>query len=145
MAIIKKIYELSLHNLNDYINNSISNSEFIHLVYSINPEGNKRKVSLEEKLKTFNCSLMDYNNLDVKENNDLPSKLFIIGLFLGYGSIGFVFDSPPSRLPVFYIKIVFNFLAQSNSHYNVQLLRLIAKKMDLKPNIYIRKSGSIVL
>jgi hypothetical protein len=88
---------------------------------------------------------MDYNNLDVKENNDLPSKLFIIGLFLGDGSIGFVFDSPPSRLPVFYIKIVFNFLAQSNSHYNVQLLRLIAKKMDLKPNIYIRKSGSIVL
>jgi hypothetical protein len=102
MAIIKKkyIYILSLHNLNDSINNFIYINEFIHLVYSINPEGNKRKVSLAEKLKIFNCSL-NYNILYINENNDLPSNLFIIGLFLGDGSLGFVFYSPPSRLPRF--------------------------------------------
>jgi hypothetical protein len=141
MAIIKKIYTLSLYNLKDSRNNLTFVNEFIHLVYSINPEGNKRKVSLTEKLNRFNCSLLNYNNLEIEENNDLPSKLFIIGLFLGDGSIGFVFDSPPSRLPRFYVKIVFNFLAQSNNHYNVKLLKLIAKRMDLNPQISIRKSG----
>jgi hypothetical protein len=69
-------------------------------------------------------------------------KFLIIGLFLGDGSISFVFDSPPSRLPRFYIKIVFNFLAQNSE---IELLRLIPEKMNLKPNIYIRKSGMMGL
>jgi hypothetical protein len=43
----------------------------------------------------FNCiSLTDYNNFEVKENKYLPSKLFIIGLFLGDGNLGFVFNLP---------------------------------------------------
>jgi hypothetical protein len=111
-------------------------------VYSINPSGQNRKISLTEKLNVFNCSLSTDYKAEVEENNNLPSKFFIIGLFLGDGSRGFVFDSSPSRLPKFYIKIVFNFAAQNS---NIQLLRYIAEKMGLNPQIYIRKSGMMGL
>ncbi len=137
---LKKVYELSNIEYSKLDNSFIS--ELIHLVYSTNPEGKKRKLLLKEKLNQFNCSFSSYYNLKVEENNNLPSKLFIIGLFLGDGSIGFVFDSPPSRFPRFYIKLLFNFAAQSS---NVQLLKLIAKKMNLKPQIYKRKSGMLGL
>jgi hypothetical protein len=137
MVILKRIYELSINKLNEALT-----SEIIHLVYYINPSGQKRKISLADKLNTFNCNLFVNLNLEVQENKILPSKLFILGLFLGDGSIGFVFNSPPSRLPKFYVKIVFNFAAQNN---NISLLRLIAKKMDLKPQIYTRKTGMMGL
>jgi len=136
-VVLKRIYELSLHKLDD-----ASVSELIHLVYSINPWGQKRKLTLTEKLSIFNCSLSTNYNPLVGYNNNLPSKLFIIGLFLGDGSIGFVFNSPPSRLPKFYIKIVFNFAAQNS---NIELLKLIAESMNLKPQISRRKSGMMGL
>lgn len=144
LIILREIYKISF---NKYFEaDTFLVSRFIHLVYSINPEGNKRKVLLSEKLAVFNCSsLIDYNDLSIEENKNLPSDLFIIGLFLGDGSLGFVFDSPSSRFPIFYIKIVFNFAAQSNTHYNVQLLKEIARKMNLKPQISERKSGMIDL
>src|SRR5208282_5501157 len=120
--------------------------EFINQVYSINPEGKERKLSLLDKLKLFNCSSLAFNNdIDVEENNNLPSKLFIIGLFLGDGTFGFVFDSPLMRAPNFYVKIIFNFAAQSNRDSNIKLLELVAKSMDLKPQIYINKSGMVGL
>jgi hypothetical protein len=53
-----------------------------------------------------------------------------------------VFDSPLSRLPRFYIKIVFNFAAQNS---DIQLLKYIAERMGLKPEIYTRKSGMMGL
>ncbi len=142
LARLKKIYKLSLNNLKYIKPNSVFVCEFIHLVYSTNPEGQRRKVSLTEKLNIFNCFTNKYiDNFTEEENNTLPSKLFIIGLFLGDGSLGFVFNSPPSRLPKFYIKIVFNFAAQSNNKDNINLLKLVAERMDLKPHISVRQSG----
>jgi hypothetical protein len=127
------------------LNNTLT-CEFIHLIYSINPDGKKRKLSLSDKLQLFNCGSITYKgNLETIENDSLPSKLFIIGLFLGDGNFGFVFDAPPIRSPKFYIKLVFNFAAQSNTNSNIELLKLVAKKMNLKPQIYIRKSGMIGL
>lgn len=121
-------------------------NEFINLVYSINPEGQQRKLSLKDKLDKFECGHLSYKEkLKIEENSNLPGKLFIIGLFLGDGSFGFVFDSPPSKVPNFYIKIVFNFAAQSYNNSNIELLELVAKAMSLKPQIYIRKSGMIGL
>lgn len=146
LAILNKVYKLSTNKFKGSNNNSTSVSEFIHLVYSTNPEGNKRKTSLVEKLKIFNCLSLTYcNSFEVEENDNLPSKLFIVGLFLGDDSLGFVFDSPPSRLPKFYLKIVFNFAAQSNTKHNLKLLKLIAKRMDLKPHIYTRQPGMLGL
>ena len=145
LALLEKIYKLSFIYKNPNIS-PIFKSEFIHLVYATNPEGNQRKVSLAEKLNIFNCSSINYvNNFEIEENNNLPSKLFILGLFLGDGSLGFVFNSPPSRLPKFYVKIVFNFAAQSNTKYNIKLLELIAERLNLKPNISRRQSGMIGL
>jgi hypothetical protein len=138
---LKRIYQLSLNSPEHEENNTFV-GELIHLVYCTNLLGQKRKLSLTEKLSLFNCSLSAHYNLEVEENNNLPSKLFIIGLFLGDGSIGFVFDSPPSRLPKFYVKIVFNFAAQNT---NLELLKYIAKIMDLKPQIFKRKSGMMGL
>jgi len=146
LAVLYKIYTLSINNLNNSNLSSTFTSEFIHLVYSINPEGQKRKVSLTEKLKIFNCfSIIYKDNFEIKDNNNLPSKFFIIGLFLGDGSLGFVFNSPSSRLPKFYIKRVFNFAAQSNTKYNIELLKLIAERMSLKPHISVRQSGMVGL
>lgn len=114
-------------------------SELIHLVYSTNPKGQERKITLTEKLSILNCSREDPAFRDeiavVPENVDLPSKFFIIGLFLGDGSIGFVFDEPKSRAPKFYIKILFNFASQLANDSNIYLLTLIAKSMGLAPNI----------
>lgn len=51
LFVLKKIYEMSSVD-----NNNINVNELIHLVYSINPYGQKRKISLKEKLDAFNCS-----------------------------------------------------------------------------------------
>lgn len=141
IIILKRIFQLSFNN-SEYFKSGSIVSELIHLVYSINPLGQKRKLSLIEKLNIFNCFLSTDYKLEVEENNNLPSKLFIIGLFLGDGSIGFVFDSPSSRLPKFYVKIVFNFAVQNS---NIKLLELIAKRMNLRPQISKRKSGMMGL
>jgi hypothetical protein len=77
-------------------------SELINLVYSTNPGGQARLVSLAEKLAIFNCGSSSVNQFKVDEvaaNNDLPHKLFIVGFFLGDGSLGFVFDEPKARTP----------------------------------------------
>jgi LAGLIDADG endonuclease len=155
LIILEKIYKLSLElllkkgaepELASHIDFRVIQSEFIHLVYSTNPLGQKRKLSLQEKLSMFNCNDLIYKeDIEVLDNNNLPSKLFIIGLFLGDGSFGFVFDAKPSREPIFNVKIVFNFAAQSNTEANISLLQLVAKSMNINPYICIRKDGMIGL
>jgi hypothetical protein len=155
LIILEKIYMLSLElilkkgtepKVPSHIDFRAIQSEFIYLVYSMNPLGKKRKLSLQEKLSIFNCKDLTYKEYtEVLDNNNLPSKLFIIGLFLGDGSFGFVFDAKPSREPIFNVKIVFNFAAQSNSEANISLLKLVAKSMGLNPYICIRKDGMIGL
>jgi hypothetical protein len=121
-------------------------SEFIQLIYSINPEGKNRKLCLYKKLELFNSKFVSYNdNLLVIENNNLPSELFIIGLILGDGSFGFVFEASH---PISYkscTKIVFNFATQGSTDNDILLLNLVAEKMNLKPQIYRTKSGRICL
>lgn len=96
------------------------------------------------KLSIFNCSSKNPSKIDLApENPDLPSKLFIIGLFMGDGSLGFVFDEPKARAPKFYIKIFFNFASQKAIDSNVYLLSLVAKAMGLEPRIY-KKAGSMI-
>ena len=155
LIILQKIYKLSLElslkkgtklEVASPIEFRYIQSEFIHLIYSTNPLGQSRKLSLQEKLLMFNCKDLRYEeDIKVLDNNNLPSKLFIIGLFLGDGSFGFVFDAKPSRDPIFNVKIVFNFAAQSNTEANISLLQLVAKSMNINPYICIRKDGMIGL
>lgn len=144
--VLEKIYKLHSEDLKTIKCNLFLVSEYIHLIYSTNPLGQKRKLSLQEKLTIFNCKDVHYEeNTEELENNNLPSKLFIIGLFLGDGSFGFVFNAPFSRAPKFYVKMVFNFAAQSNTEANIILLKLVAKSMGLNPYICIRRDGMIGL
>jgi len=138
---LKKIHEISNKIKHSKCDNIIA-SELIHLVYSINPWGKKRNISLIEKLTIFNCSLSRYYMLEVEENCNLPSKLFILGLFLGDGTISWVFDAPLSRWPRFHVRLIFNFAAQND---NFELLGYIAKVMDLKPQITRSKAGMLGL
>jgi len=84
---LKRIYVLSSKRLEYTKSDNILVCELIHLVYCINPWGQKRNISLTEKLTMFNCSLSTFYNLEIEENCNLLCKLFIIGLFLGYDSI----------------------------------------------------------
>jgi len=96
---IKKIDRIKLIRINELINQNYNSkdptyfSELIHLVYSINPDGQSRNIPLAERLSTFNCGLNinKYEFTTLKDSNILH-PLFIIGLFIGDGSLGFVFD-----------------------------------------------------
>jgi hypothetical protein len=90
ISTLKRIYQLYSNKIEYFKLDNLYASELIHLVYSINPYGQRRKFSLAEKLNMFNCSLLyeaKCYNLEVKDNNNLPGKLFIIGLFLGDGTM----------------------------------------------------------
>jgi hypothetical protein len=142
LAKLHRIYDLSKTLYQNF--DAKLASELIHLVYSTNPKGQERQVTLTEKLSIFNCSTEYLSEIAlVPENLDLPYKLFIIGFFIGDGSLGFVFDEPKARAPKFYIKILFNFASQKAIDSNVYLLSLVAKSMELEPRIY-KKAGSIV-
>jgi len=58
--------------------------------YSLNPEGNTRKLSLEEQLKELGLSLPNLVSTlpALKENMKLPSIPFIIGFFLSRSHFG---------------------------------------------------------
>lgn len=79
LAKLDRIYYLS-KTLSQIFDQKLA-SELIHLVYSTNPKGQERKVTLTAKLSIFNCSSQYPSKIDLApENLDLPSKLFIIGL-----------------------------------------------------------------
>jgi hypothetical protein len=147
LAKLDRIYQLS-YSLSKAFDINLA-SELINLVYSTNPYGQARVVSLAEKLAIFNCGSYSINQFkvdEVGENNDLPNKLFIVGFFLGDGSLGFVFAGSPlrgSRALKFYIKVLFNFA--SHVEYNFHLLTLIAKAMNLEPIISIKNGSMLTL
>lgn len=154
LAYLVEIYNLSIKLKNIPLNEIEGNednlkltSKLIHLIYSTNLDGQPRKISLKEKLSIFNCLGSKYTpELEViPENINLPSKLFIIGIYLGDGSQGFVFDERKDRgVGVFYIKPLFNFVSQKVSESNLYLLTFIAKSLGFKPSIH-KKANMISL
>lgn len=72
-------------------------------------------------------------------------------MFIGDGSLGFVFNESKSRAPIFYFKPVFSFVCQKRTNYNTHLLNLIAKYIKLEPKlshradmICLEYSGNII-
>jgi hypothetical protein len=72
------------------------------LIYYLNPEGNSRKVSLDEQLKKLGLPLPATAPAlpPLIDNNKLPSIAFIIGLWLGDGTLGVTLDDPKARYPI---------------------------------------------
>ncbi len=105
--------------------------QLINLIYSLNPEGNTRKFSLVEQLKELGLSLPSLAPTlpAFKENMKEPSIPFIIGFFLGDGSLGVTLDDPKARYPMVYVKLFFN-LAQKTSPESLHMFSLFAQALS---------------
>jgi hypothetical protein len=138
--------------------------ELIQLVYSLNPEGKVRNLSLNEKLAQLNCINLDKENIFIKnvidqpfkwikenDNLNLPNIQFIIGLFLGDGSLYFSISENKNYSSVFYFKIVCEIVSLKNTETNKHLIKLVAKTLGISNYIYtnsnlifLKCSGSYV-
>jgi hypothetical protein len=105
----------------------LSNLESIYLVYSLTTQGATRKTSLQEKLQILGLKALPAPTLaPFKENTSLPSFIFIIGFFLGDGTLLMRF-----RLEGGHLQLIPLFtIAQRNTHQNYYLMDLIVKVLD---------------
>jgi len=143
---LEQIYQIINNLLNGFTTELAYN--LITLVYSLNPDGNSRKLSLTEKLNLFNIFIGSFNNnllnniQDIKDNNNLPDILFIIGLFIGDGSLYYGLEV--KTFPKFYVRIICDIVSLKNSVYNKHLLTLIAESLGLPKNIYLNKNNNLI-
>lgn len=86
-ARVCELYDLP--TLHDQPDNQI---ELVQLVYSLNTDGNQRTLSLKQKLAMLGLPLKTPPLPVFSENEILPSVYFILGLFLGEGSLGVTLD-----------------------------------------------------
>jgi len=70
-------------------------------------------------------------------------NFLLLALFIGDGSLGFVFDEPKTRAPKFYIKLICNLVFQKANFNNIYLFSLIYKSMGLEPRRY-KTFGSMI-
>lgn len=140
------------------INEDLSNKydpylvyELVNLIYSTNPDGNVRKLTLNEKLNKLNIMTNDvslFSKFDFstyqKENNSLPNIFFIIGLFLGDGSIYCSIEKLQTTTRI-NPRITIDLAILKNHDWSVNLLKLIATRLDLPKNYLIHKNNKIVI
>lgn len=104
--------------------------QLVHLVYSLNLDGTERKLGIEEKLSIMKLSSrLAPEVLRREENHDIPSIYFVIGFFLGDGSLGFTFQEGSNNW--FSVKPFFS-IGQKWNEQNVHLLSLVAITLGVK-------------
>ena len=125
--------------------------QLVVLIYSTNPDGNGRKLTLNEKLNKLNkltndvsiFSKFDFSTYQ-KENNSVPNIFFIIGIFLGDGSIYCSIEKLQTITRI-NTRITIDLVILKNHDWSVNLLKLIATRLDL-PKIYvIQKNNKLVM
>ena len=142
----ESIYKINEELTNKYDPNLVY--QLIHLIYSTNPDGNIRKLTLNEKLNKLNIKNdLTFLNLDnsisaQKENGNLPNILFIIGLFLGDGSI--YCNIEHSKSIGINPRITIDIAILKNHDWSINLLKLIATSLDLPKNIVKHKNNRLV-
>ncbi len=114
--------------------------ELINLVYGLNPDGNNPKLSIKEKLDLFNCNDLTYKQETPVYESDWRSRepdiLFIIGLFIGDGSLYYsIYENKTSKFK-FSLKIICEIVSLKNNDSNELLINLIIKNLEaIKSNL----------
>ena len=142
----ESIYKINEELTNKYDPNLVY--QLIHLIDSTHPDGNIRKLTLNDKVNKLNIKNdLTFLNLDnsisaQKENGNLPNILFIIGLFLGDGSI--YCNIEHSKSIGINPRITIDIAILKNHDWSINLLKLIATSLDLPKNIVKHKNNRLV-
>ena len=140
---LKKIYELKnhikQHNLDDK-----AKVLLVSLVYSLTAHSPRYKISLEEKLISLNLNidlLKELPKVLYKENSIKPSFLFILGFFLGDGTLHLKLEWKEKNSTVVIVPL-FNII-QSNVESNKYIMETMTNCLkDLKIKANLEKGGS---
>lgn len=146
------IYKLKeIYKLKNFIKKNPDNMNkvlLISIVYSLTPHSPRYKLSLEEKLVSLNLDpvlLKQLPNLSYPENNISPCFLFILGFFLGDGTLHLKMEWKRTNstiviLPLFNIK-------QSNvesNRYIIEEMINTLNSLGIKANLE-KNSNSFTL
>jgi hypothetical protein len=138
---LKKIYEL-INLIKKDSNLDIVNMNkvlIVKLAYSLTAHSSRYKLSIEDKLKSLNLDLsllMKVPELKFSENNLKPSFLFILGFFLGDGTLHLKLEWKHSNSSIVIVPL-FN-VVQSNVESNLLMfekMRDTLKDMNLKASL----------
>lgn len=126
---LKKIYKLK--NLIKKNPDNINKVLLISIAYSLTAHSPRYKLSLEEKLVSLNLDpilLKQLPNLSYPENNIPPSFLFILGFFLGDGTLHLKMEWKHTNSTIVIIPL-FN-ITQSNVEYNKYIIEKMVNTLD---------------
>lgn len=127
---LKKIYEL--RNYIKYHNTDhMSKVLLVSLVYSLTAHSPRYKVSLQDKLLSLNLDpdlLKELPKVSYKENHLKPSFLFILGFFLGDGTLHLKLEWKEKNSTVVIVPL-FNIL-QSNVESNKHIMEIMTSSLN---------------
>lgn len=127
---LKKIFELKNY-IKDNNSDIMSKVLLVSIVYSLTAHSPRYKVGLEEKLLSLNLNpglLKELPSIAYKENNLKPSFLFILGFFLGDGTLQLKLEWKEKNSTVVIIPL-FNIL-QSNVYSNKHIMELMTSTLN---------------
>lgn len=128
---LKKIYKLSkwLKQNPD----KLSKVLLISIAYSLTAHSSRYKLSLEDKLLSLNLDpalLNELPKLSYSENNICPPFLFVLGFFLGDGTLHLKLEWKPKNSTIVIVPL-FNIL-QSNVESNKQVMEIMTNALNSK-------------
>lgn len=138
---LKKIYELKNY-IKDNSDN-ISKVFLVNLVYSLTAHSPRYKISLEDKLHSLDLNsalLKELPKVSYKENKIKPSFLFVLGFFLGDGTLHLKLEWKNKNSTIVIVPI-FNIL-QSNVESNKHIMEIMVNTLNtLNIKTYLEKSA----
>jgi hypothetical protein len=139
---LKKIY--TLKNYIKHNSDNMSKVLLVSIAYSLTAHSPRYKVSLEDKLLSLDLDLAllkELPKISYKENVIKPSFLFILGFFLGDGTLHLKLEWKKKNSTVVIVPL-FNIL-QSNVEYNQYIMEIITNTLNaLKIKTSLEKNAN---